>query len=55
MVFHGHSHYGSIHGHTDGGIPVFNVAQTLVSSYHLYQMVEKRGAPGAAVSTEEED
>ncbi len=46
VVFHGHSHYGSVFGHTKAGVPVFNVAQTLVVTYHLYEL------PGARVSLE---
>ncbi len=42
VVFHGHSHYGSVFGHTKSGIPVFNVAQTLVMSYHLFELPEIR-------------
>ncbi|MGE5619612.1 MAG: metallophosphoesterase family protein [Sphingomonadaceae bacterium] len=42
VVFHGHSHYGSVFGHTRAGIPVFNVAQTLVVSYHLFELPEVR-------------
>ena len=38
VVFHGHSHYGSRSGHTNSGVPVFNVARTLVVSYHLYEL-----------------
>jgi len=43
VVFHGHSHYGSRSGHTKGGVPVFNVSQTLVVTYYLHQLpdVEK--------------
>lgn len=37
-VFHGHSHYGSRLGHTKAGIPVFNVCQTLVATYHLFEL-----------------
>lgn len=40
VVFHGHSHYGSRLGHTKAGIPVFNVSQTLVSTYHLLELSE---------------
>ncbi len=42
VVFHGHSHYGSVFGHTKAGIPVFNVAQTLVVTYHLFELPEAR-------------
>ncbi len=42
VVFHGHGHYGSRVGHTKGGIPVFNVAKTLVVTYHLYELPEER-------------
>ncbi len=42
VVFHGHSHYGSVFGHTRAGIPVFNVAQTLVVSYHLFELPKVR-------------
>ena len=38
VVFHGHSHYGSRFGHTKGGVPVFNVCQTLVSTYHVFEL-----------------
>ena len=40
VVFHGHSHYGSRIGHTKAGIPVFNVCQTLVATYHLFELSE---------------
>lgn len=40
VVFHGHSHYGSRLGHTKTGIPVFNVSQTLVATYHLFELSE---------------
>ncbi len=47
VVFHGHSHYGSVFGHTKAGIPVFNVAQTLVVSYHLFELPAARVSPEA--------
>ncbi len=42
VVFHGHGHYGSRMGHTKAGIPVFNVAKTLVVTYHLYELPRAR-------------
>lgn len=42
VVFHGHGHYGSRAGQTKTGIPVFNVAQTLVVNYHLHEISERR-------------
>jgi len=48
VVFHGHSHYGSRFGHTKAGIPVFNVSQTLVSTYHLFELSERMPAYEAA-------
>jgi Icc-related predicted phosphoesterase len=48
VVFHGHSHYGSLFGHTKAGIPVFNVAQTLVVTYHLFELPELRTSAEAA-------
>ncbi|HEX2922832.1 MAG TPA: metallophosphoesterase [Chloroflexota bacterium] len=45
VVFHGHSHYGTRFGRTKAGVPVFNVAQTLVMGYHLYQMVDINATP----------
>jgi len=47
VVFHGHSHYGSLFGHTRAGIPVFNVSQTLVVSYHLFEMPVRAGLEAA--------
>lgn len=44
VVFHGHSHYGSRVGRTGTGIPVFNVCQALVSTYHLYEIPEAGGS-----------
>jgi Icc-related predicted phosphoesterase len=38
VVFHGHSHYGTFYSRTHGGTPVFNVAQSLVVTYHLYEL-----------------
>lgn len=38
VVFHGHSHYGSLYSRTKAGIPVFNVAQSLVITYHLFEL-----------------
>ena len=32
-VFHGHSHHGSLQGATDKGIPVFNVAMSLLRKH----------------------
>jgi Icc-related predicted phosphoesterase len=44
VVFHGHGHYGSRTGQTKTGIPVFNVAQSLVVSYYLHE-IPSRGEP----------
>jgi Icc-related predicted phosphoesterase len=30
LVIHGHAHHGSLQGKTTGGIPVYNVALTLL-------------------------
>lgn len=38
VVFHAHAHYGTQAGATPGGIPVFNVARTLVHSYFVYEL-----------------
>ena len=38
VVFHGHGHYGSRSGQTKTGIPVFNVAQTIVVTYYLHEI-----------------
>jgi len=35
LVVHGHAHNGKLDGHTTGGIPVHNVAITLLQSQHL--------------------
>ena len=32
IVFHGHSHHGTVHGKTMQGIPVYNVAFSLLES-----------------------
>ena len=32
MILHGHAHHGSPEGHTAGGIPVYNVATTLMQA-----------------------
>lgn len=38
VVVHGHAHYGSPRGSTKTGIPVFNVARTIVKGYFLYDL-----------------
>lgn len=44
VVFHGHAHKGTAEGHTQGGIPVFNVAMPLLlgngseTPYLLYEV-----------------
>jgi Icc-related predicted phosphoesterase len=44
VVFHGHAHKGTPEGHTQGGIPVFNVAMPLLlgngseTPYLLYEV-----------------
>ncbi len=50
VVFHGHSHYGSLYSRTKAGIPVFNVAQSLVVTYHLFELSKRR--PLAASASE---
>jgi Icc-related predicted phosphoesterase len=42
VVYHGHSHYGSQFSRTRSGIPVFNVAKSLVVTYHLYELPRDR-------------
>jgi Icc-related predicted phosphoesterase len=49
VVFHGHGHYGSQYGLTKTGIPVFNVAQSLVVTYYLHE-IPSRGDPVPASS-----
>lgn len=44
VVFHGHSHYGSLYSRTKGGVPVFNVAQSLVVTYHLFELPKRKQA-----------
>jgi Icc-related predicted phosphoesterase len=44
VVFHGHSHYGSLYSRTKAGIPVFNVAQSLVVTYHLFELPKRSQA-----------
>ncbi len=43
VIFHGHAHHGSPQGYTRGGIPVFNVsqsvrAQTADAPYLIYDL-----------------
>ena len=39
LVVHGHVHHGTEHGTTPGGIPVRNVAQTLIGDcYRVYHL-----------------
>jgi len=38
VVFHAHAHYGSPRGTTKSGIPVFNVARTVMRGYFLYNL-----------------
>ncbi len=38
LVIHAHAHYGSPSGTTKTGIPVFNVARTVIKSYFLYNL-----------------
>ncbi|MBI2864660.1 MAG: metallophosphoesterase [Chloroflexi bacterium] len=38
VIFHAHAHYGTHAGRTPGGIPVFNVARTLVHNYMVYEL-----------------
>lgn len=52
VVFHGHSHYGSLYSRTKAGIPVFNVAKSLVVSYHLFELPRLREAAEARDGTE---
>ncbi len=57
VVFHGHSHYGSLYSRTKGGIPVFNVAQSLVVTYHLFDLAQRRqvaASTGELTATEVE-
>ena len=53
VVFHGHSHYGTLRSRTTGGVPVFNVAKSLVVTYHLFELTDVEGAtaPDGKVST----
>ena len=43
VVFHGHAHYGSRRGQTPRGIPVFNVAHTLVKGVFVYELDRETG------------
>lgn len=47
VVFHGHSHYGTLYSRTKGGIPVFNVAKSLVVTYHLFELPAVRRVTAA--------
>ncbi len=38
VVLHAHAHYGSPRGTTKTGIPVFNVARTVMKGYFLYEL-----------------
>lgn len=43
VVFHGHAHYGFHTGQTPRGIPVFNVAHTLVRGVFVYELDRETG------------
>ena len=43
VVFHGHAHYGTLAGRTAKGIPVFNVAHTIVKGIFIHELVPKVG------------
>lgn len=38
VVIHAHAHYGSPRGMTKTGIPVFNVARTVMKGYFVYEL-----------------
>jgi Icc-related predicted phosphoesterase len=38
VVFHGHAHYGSPFGRTEGGVPVYNVARPLVREVVIHEL-----------------
>ena len=39
LVIHGHAHAGTFEGRTEGGIPVYNVAQSLLGrAFHLFEL-----------------
>ena len=38
VVFHAHAHYGSPRGTTKSGVPVFNVARTVMKGYFVYTL-----------------
>ena len=43
MVFHGHAHHGKLEGKTTAGVPVYNVAITLIQAEHsgaVYRVFE---------------
>ncbi len=50
VVFHGHAHYGTRFGRTPRGVPVYNVARTLVHGYLIHTLGESQSglvAPAA--------
>lgn len=44
LAVHGHAHLGSLHGHTQRGIPVRNVAMPIVGGIHVESFVPRRRA-----------
>lgn len=39
IVIHGHAHAGSFEGRTSGGVPVYNVAESVIAKpYHVFQL-----------------
>jgi Icc-related predicted phosphoesterase len=46
LVIHGHAHAGTFRGETPGGIPVYNVAQALISSaFHVFELPQAARVP----------